>query len=123
MKIDMFFAEHPFIFPLIIGTVLLALLIVFIVRKISQSPRRAKEVSAIFEGAELMQGSVEINDRGRLATGNTSVVMEHRVFTFREADSGTIRRFVVTADVPTKWNEGQVGKLVYAGKRFISFVE
>lgn len=119
---SMFLMEHPYIFPALIGAILLALLIIYVVRLISGRDGNAKAVMAVFKGEDNVNGTVEVWDRGRAASGNTTVVMEHRVFTFQEQDTGTVRKFVVPAETPCRWEKGQTGKLTYAGKRFISFM-
>ena len=120
-NLSMFFSEHPYVFPALIGAILLTLLIVYVVRLISGRTGNAKVVTAVFEDEDNVNGTVEVWDRGRAASGNTTVVMEHRVFRFREQDTGIIRKFVVSAEVPCRWEKEQTGKLTYAGKRFISF--
>ncbi|MBQ5960834.1 MAG: hypothetical protein IJL53_09270 [Firmicutes bacterium] len=120
-NLSMFFSEHPYVFPALIGAILLTLLIIYVVRLISGRTGNAKVVTAVFEGEDNVNGTVEVWDRGRAASGNTTVVMEHRVFRFREQDTGIIRKFVVSAEVPCRWEKEQTGILTYAGKRFISF--
>ncbi len=121
-NLSMFFSEHPYVFPALIGAILLALLVIYVVRLISGRTGNAKDVMAVFEGEDNVNGTVEVWDRGRAASGNTTVVMEHRVFRFREQETGTVRKFVVPAEVPCRWEKEQTGKLTYAGKRFISFM-
>ena len=120
-NLSMLFSEHPYVFPALIGAILLTLLVIYVVRLISGRTGNAKVLTAVFEGEDNVNGTVEVWDRGRAASGNTTVVMEHRVFRFREQDTGIIRKFVVSAEVPCRWEKEQAGILTYAGKRFISF--
>ena len=120
-EVSMFFSTHPWFFPVLIGAILFTLLIIAVIRRIRGASRRARTVRAVFEGEGGVNGSVDVMDRGRIASGNTSVVIEHRIFTFREQDSGNTLRFTVSQDVPCRWEEGRTGKLTYAGSRFISF--
>ena len=49
-NLSMFFSEHPYVFPALIGAILLTLLVIYVVRLISGRTGNAKIVTAVFEG-------------------------------------------------------------------------
>ena len=58
-NLSMLFSEHPYVFPALIGAILLTLLVIYVVRLISGRTGNAKVLTAVFEGEDNVNGTVE----------------------------------------------------------------
>ena len=85
------------------------------------SDRRRVTIPAVFLYGEHVYGQVEIQDKGRLASNNTQVMLEQHKLNFLDEEKNEEISFLVSYDVPHSWEEGVKGKLTYSGKRFIAF--
>ena len=93
----------------------------FLNRFLRDSDRHRVTIPAVFLYKESFFGRVELQDKGRLASNNTNVVMEQHKLTFLDEARNTEITFQVPGDVSHAWEEGTKGKLIYSGKRFIAF--
>ena len=118
------FHEKTFWYAVMILAVLVvvAFAVERIVRRLFRdSNRRRVTIPAVFLYGEHVYGQVEIQDKGRLASNNTQVMLEQHKLNFLDEEKNEEISFLVSYDVPHSWEEGVKGKLTYSGKRFIAF--
>lgn len=118
------FHEMTFWYAVMILAVLVvvAFAVERIVRRLFRdSNRRRVTIPAVFLYGEHVYGQVEIQDKGRLASNNTQVMLEQHKLNFLDEEKNEEISFLVSYDVPHSWEEGVKGKLTYSGKRFIAF--
>lgn len=118
------FHEMTFWYAVMILAVLVvvAFAVERIVRRLFRdSDRRRVTIPAVFLYGEHVYGQVEIQDKGRLASNNTQVMLEQHKLNFLDEEKNEEISFLVSYDVPHSWEEGVKGKLTYSGKRFIAF--
>lgn len=118
------FHEMTFWYAVMILAVLVvvAFAVERIVRRLFRDSNRHRvTVPAVFLYGEHVYGQVEIQDKGRLASNNTNVMLEQHKLNFLDEEKNEEISFLVSYDVPHSWEEGVKGKLTYSGKRFIAF--
>ena len=118
------FHEMTFWYAVMILAVLVvvAFAVERIVRRLFRDSNRHRvTVPAVFLYGEHVYGQVEIQDKGRLASNNTQVMLEQHKLNFLDEEKNEEISFLVSYDVPHSWEEGVRGKLTYSGKRFIAF--
>ena len=104
----------------IIGAALLVMIIIGLGAFVSGSGKQ-QMVQARFLSAKVMGGPVSIQDRGRVASGNTYARVAFKRLSFWCEELGTELNFTVKEDYPSDWKEGDEGVLTYAKKKFVSF--
>ena len=106
----------------VLGVVVAGILLAIVLYRIFRdSDRRRVTIPAVFLYGEHVYGQVEIQDKGRLASNNTQVMLEQHKLNFLDEEKNEEISFLVSYDVPHSWEEGVKGKLTYSGKRFIAF--
>lgn len=106
----------------VLGVVVAGILLARVLYRIFRdSDRRRVTIPAVFLYGEHVYGQVEIQDKGRLASNNTQVMLEQHKLTFLNATNHEEISFMVPYDTVSDWQEGVRGKLTYSGKRFIAF--
>lgn len=107
---------------IVLGVVVAGILLARVLYRIFRdSDRRRVTIPAVFLYGEHVYGQVEIQDKGRLASNNTQVMLEQHKLNFLDEEKNEEISFLVSYDVPHSWEEGVKGKLTYSGKRFIAF--
>ena len=106
----------------VLGVVVAGILLARVLYRIFRdSDRRRVTIPAVFLYGEHVYGQVEIQDKGRLASNNTQVMLEQHKLNFLDEEKNEEISFLVSYDVPHSWEDGVKGKLTYSGKRFIAF--
>ena len=106
----------------VLGVVVAGILLARVLSRIFRdSDRRRVTIPAVFLYGEHVYGQVELQDKGRLASNNTQVMLEQHKLNFLDEEKNEEISFLVSYDVPHFWEEGIKGKLTYSGKRFIAF--
>ena len=106
----------------VLGVVVAGILLARVLYRIFRdSDRRRVTIPAVFLYGEHVYGQVEIQDKGRLASNNTQVMLEQHKLNVLDEEKNEEISFLVSYDVPHSWEEGVKGKLTYSGKRFIAF--
>jgi len=78
-------------------------------------------VQARFLSAKVMGGPASIQDRGRVASGNSYVRVAFKRLSFWCEELEKELHFTVKEDYPVSWKEGDEGVLTFAKKKFVSF--